>query len=76
MMRAASLAAPAARRSLALLAGCGAEHDELQEWMEQQRREVKPNVPPLSAAEEVRPAALHVGAGGRAVQHAEADASR
>lgn len=30
-----------------LLAGCSAEHDELQQWMEQQRREAKPNVPPL-----------------------------
>jgi type IV pilus assembly protein PilP len=33
---------------LALLAGCGAENEELQEWMERQRREVKPNVSPLS----------------------------
>ncbi len=33
---------------LALLAGCGAENEELQEWMERQRREVKPNVTPLS----------------------------
>lgn len=30
-----------------LVAGCSAEHDELQQWMEQQRREAKPNVPPL-----------------------------
>ncbi|MCU0969183.1 MAG: pilus assembly protein PilP [Rubrivivax sp.] len=30
-----------------LLAGCGAGHDELQAWMDQQRREVKPNVTPL-----------------------------
>ena len=30
-----------------LLAGCGAEHEELQGWMEQQQREVKPNVAPL-----------------------------
>jgi len=30
-----------------LAAGCSAEHDELQQWMEQQRREAKPNVPPL-----------------------------
>ncbi|UUX96537.1 pilus assembly protein PilP [Aquabacterium sp. J223] len=29
------------------LAGCSADEDELQQWMEQQRREVKPNVPPL-----------------------------
>jgi type IV pilus assembly protein PilP len=32
---------------LALLAGCSADHDELRGWMEQQRREAKPNVPPL-----------------------------
>jgi type IV pilus assembly protein PilP len=31
----------------AALAGCGADLNELQQWMEQQRREVKPNVPPL-----------------------------
>jgi type IV pilus assembly protein PilP len=30
-----------------LLAGCSANHEELQQWMEQQRREVKPNVTPL-----------------------------
>lgn len=29
------------------LAGCGAEQEELQSWMDQQRREAKPNVPPL-----------------------------
>lgn len=33
---------------LALLAGCGAENEELQGWMERQRREVKPSVSPLS----------------------------
>ena len=32
----------------ALVAGCGAELDELRGWMEQQKREVKPNVSPLS----------------------------
>jgi len=31
-----------------LLAGCSAEHEELQQWTEQQRREVKPNVTPLT----------------------------
>lgn len=30
------------------LAGCGADLDELQGWMDQQRREVKPSVPPLA----------------------------
>ena len=34
---------------VALLAGCGAEHEELQEWMERQRREAKPSVSPLEA---------------------------
>lgn len=33
---------------LALLAGCGGENEELQGWMEQQRRQTKPNVTPLS----------------------------
>lgn len=32
----------------AALAGCSAEQEELQVWMEQQKREVRPNVPPLS----------------------------
>ena len=32
----------------ALTAGCSPGHDELQEWMEQQRRDVKPSVQPLS----------------------------
>ena len=31
-----------------LAAGCGSEHEELQTWMDQQRREVKPTVEPLS----------------------------
>ncbi len=32
----------------ALLAGCSADHDELRQWMDQQRREIKPNVTPLT----------------------------
>lgn len=50
----------------ALIAGCSAEHDELQQWMDQQRREVKPSVSaltppkqfdpePYGAAQEVEP---------------------
>jgi type IV pilus assembly protein PilP len=39
----------------ALLAGCGAETDELQMWMEQQRREAKPNVTPLQAPKKFDP---------------------
>jgi type IV pilus assembly protein PilP len=34
--------------SLAALAGCGADLGELQGWMDQQKREVKPNVAPLA----------------------------
>jgi type IV pilus assembly protein PilP len=30
------------------VAGCGGEQQELTQWMEQQKREVKPNVEPLS----------------------------
>ena len=33
---------------LLMLAGCGAENEELQAWMARQQREVKPNVSPLS----------------------------
>jgi len=35
--------------------GCGADLDELQQWMEQQRREVKPNVPPLQPPKKFDP---------------------
>ena len=38
-----------------LLAGCSAEHEELQQWMEQQRREVKPSVPPLQPPKKFDP---------------------
>lgn len=37
------------------LAACGAEQEELQQWMDQQRREVKPNVPPLQAPKKFNP---------------------
>ena len=43
--------------ALALLAGCGAEQEELTQWMEQQRREVKPNVTPLTAPKKFSPQA-------------------
>lgn len=39
------------------LAGCGDAQGELQQWIEQQRREVKPNVPPLSAPKKFIPQA-------------------
>jgi type IV pilus assembly protein PilP len=41
--------------SATTLVGCGAELDELQQWMEQQRREVKPNVPPLQPPKKFDP---------------------
>ena len=34
--------------SIVMLAACTGEQGELQEWMEQQKREVKPSVQPLS----------------------------
>lgn len=44
--------------SLALLLGaCGGEQEELQGWMDQQRREVKPNVAPLLAPTRFNPQA-------------------
>lgn len=39
------------------LAGCGANIDELRTWMDQQRREVKPNVTPLSPPKQFDPQA-------------------
>jgi type IV pilus assembly protein PilP len=41
--------------SLLALAGCSAEHEELRQWMEQQRREVKPNVTPLTPPKKFDP---------------------
>jgi type IV pilus assembly protein PilP len=37
------------------LAACNADQDELQQWMEQQKREVKPSVEPLSAPKKFTP---------------------
>ena len=39
------------------LSGCAADQDELNQWMEQQRREVKPSVEPLSAPKKFIPQA-------------------
>ena len=53
-----SAARPLAALGLALaavVAGCGAEHEELQQWMEQQKREVKPSVTPLSPPRKFNP---------------------
>lgn len=41
--------------ALAALAACSADQDELMQWMEQQKREVKPNVEPLSAPKKFNP---------------------
>jgi type IV pilus assembly protein PilP len=38
------------------LAGCAADTDELQSWMDQQRREAKPNVTPLIPPKKFDPA--------------------
>jgi type IV pilus assembly protein PilP len=40
-----------------LLAGCGAENVELQEWMDQQRKLAKPNVEPVEAPKKFVPQA-------------------
>jgi type IV pilus assembly protein PilP len=39
------------------LSACSGDQDELQEWMEQQKREVRPNVPPLSPPKKFDPQA-------------------
>ena len=38
-----------------LLTGCSDDNDQLRQWMEQQRREVKPNVTPLQAPKKFDP---------------------
>ncbi len=43
------------------LLGCSGSQDELQQWIEQQRREAKPNVSPLSAPKKFNPQAYLVG---------------
>jgi type IV pilus assembly protein PilP len=37
------------------LSACSGDQDELQQWMEQQKREVRPNVPPLSPPKKFDP---------------------
>lgn len=41
--------------SALVLSGCGAELDELQGWMEQQKREVKPSITPLTPPKKHEP---------------------
>lgn len=40
---------------LMLVAGCGGDNQELQEWMDQQRREVKPSIHPISPPKKFDP---------------------
>jgi type IV pilus assembly protein PilP len=49
------LALAAVLLGTAVLAGCSAEHEELQQWMDQQRREAKPNVAPLQPPKKFDP---------------------
>ena len=50
--------APAVCAALALtLSACAGNEEELQQWMEQQRREVRPSVQPLSAPKKFDPQA-------------------
>jgi type IV pilus assembly protein PilP len=58
-VRAAALPTLAA----AALAGCGGANDELRQWMDAQRREVKPNVAPLEAPKKFNPQAYVAGEG-------------
>ena len=53
----------AAVLAVVLLAACSGEQEELQGWMEQQRREVKPSVQPLSAPRKFDPQAYAATAG-------------
>jgi type IV pilus assembly protein PilP len=41
--------------SLLMLSACTVKQDELQEWMKQQEREVRPNVTPISAPKKFTP---------------------
>lgn len=56
-----SAALLAALTAAALLSGCGADQDELQQWMEQQRREVRPNVEPLTPPKPFDPEPYRLG---------------
>ena len=48
---------------MTMLAGCASEQDELKAWMDQQRHEVQPSVPPLKPPQKFNPRA-YVGADG------------
>jgi hypothetical protein len=57
------------------LSACSTSQQELNEWMEQQQREVKPSVTPLSRPQKIQPPGLPVWWWGRALQHAKAHGS-
>ena len=61
-LRAAAVALTAATLALCLTA-CGGEQGELSQWMEQQKREVKPSVQPLSPPKKFNPQAYGALAG-------------
>ncbi len=54
-MRYSNLPMLLAALAAAALSGCSGDQDELQQWMEQQKREVRPNVPPLSPPKKFDP---------------------
>ena len=45
------------------LAGCGSDMDELQQWVDQQRKEAKPTVTPLMPPKKFLPQPYEAGAG-------------
>ena len=55
MTRVPRLGAVVALFVATLLSGCSADNDELRAWMEQQRREVKPNISPLQPPKKFDP---------------------
>ena len=62
MMRFARTTACLGLSALAL-AGCsGSEHEELQQWMNEQRAQVRPNVPPIAEPKKFVPQAFTEGA--------------
>ena len=60
MRRARQIAMMALAVTTLLLTACSADHDELRQWMEQQRREIKPNVTPLQAPKKFDPQPYNV----------------
>ena len=55
MMSGQALGSVAVIAATLLLGACSSDQDELRQWMEQQRREVKPNVTPLQPPKKFDP---------------------